>query len=526
MATSAEAAEDSRPAQHEHPGWWPLVAICIAVFMLLIDITVVNVALPDIQRELGATFDSLQWIIDAYALTLAAFLLTAGSLGDRLGRRLVFVVGIAIFALASLACGLSTDTTMLSSFRAVQGIGGAIMFATSLALIASTYQGRDRGTAFGIWGAVVGASVAIGPLVGGVLVTSLGWSWIFFVNLPVAALAIGMSLSRLPESKDPQAGGIDWVGLVTFSGALAALIVALIQGNDRGWTSVHILLLLGGSAFLLIVFGLWERRLDDPMFDLDLFRKPAFAGAQTTAFCLSAAVFSLFLYLSLYLQNVLGFSAFQTGLRFLPISGMSLIVAPMAGRLTNRLPFRLLISVGLGIATAGLLLQYGLDAQSDWTALLAGFLVMGTGIGSVNAPLGSLAVGVVEPRRSGMASGINSTFRQVGIATGTAAFGAIFQSQVHSTLAKDLPVDRLPAGVSIDSIASAVSAGGTRQVLANVPPQFRDTFTHAARDAYTSGLNELFLVAAAVAFAGAVLGALLLRQRDLVSSGVGAGGGH
>ncbi|MFL6138711.1 MAG: MFS transporter [Frankiaceae bacterium] len=517
MASATPDGRDSRESS-EQRSWWPLVAVCVAVFMLLMDIAIVNVALPAIERELGAGFDDLQWVIDAYALTLAAFLLTAGSLGDRLGRRRVFVLGIVVFALASLACGFAQSPGQLSAFRAVQGIGGAVMFANSLALIAATYHGRDRGTAFGVWGATTGASVAVGPLVGGALVSGLSWRWIFFVNLPIAAMAIYVTLRRLGESRDERARGIDWWGLVTFSGALALLVYALIRGNDVGWTSAATLAELAGSAALLLGFVIVETRSAEPMFDLGLFRKSAFVGAQVVAFCLSAAAFSLFLYLTLYLQNVEGFSAFQTGLRILPITVMALIVAPITGKLTERVPFRVLLGVSLIVTSAGLALITRVGATSSWTAALPGFIVLGAGIGATNPPLSSLAVGVVEPQRAGMASGISSTFRQVGIATGTAAFGAIFQSRVTSVLAGHLAGTPAPPGTA-DRLGKAVSSGAIGTASTRLPEQARAAFASAARDAFASGLDRLLWIAAAIAAAGAVLAAALIKQDQLVSSG-------
>jgi EmrB/QacA subfamily drug resistance transporter len=504
----------------ESRSWWPLVAVCIAMFMLLMDISVVNVALPDIERELRARFEDLQWVIDAYALTLAAFLLTAGSLGDRLGRRRVFVTGIVVFAAASLACGFAQSPAQLSGFRAVQGIGGAIMFANSLALVAATYHGRDRGTAFGVWGATAGASIAVGPLVGGALVSGLSWRWIFFVNLPIAAVAVYITLRRLHESRDEHARGIDWWGLVTFSGAFALLVYALIRGNDAGWTSASTLTELAGCAALLIAFIAIEARTAEPMFDLGLFRNSAFVGAQVVAFCLSAAAFSLFLYLALYLQDVEGFSALGTGLRVLPITAMSLLVAPFAGKLTERIPFRALLGVALLMTAIGLALMTRVSATSGWTAALAGFIVLGAGIGTANPPLGSLAVGVVEPKRAGMASGINSTFRQVGIATGTAAFGAIFQSRVTSVLAGHLAGTPTPPG-AVSGLGKEVSSGAIDAAAARLPGPARADFVAAAHDAFTAGLDRLLWIAVAVAAIGAVLAVLLIKQRDLVSSGQG-----
>src|SRR2546426_3614747 len=258
--------------------WWTLIAVCVATFMLLLDITVVNVALPAIQKDLNASLSSLQWVVDAYSLTLAAFLLTAGSFADRIGRRRVFTAGFAIFTFASFLCGISGNATLLNLARGLQGVGGAAMFATSLALLAQEFQGRERGTAFGVWGATIGGAVAVGPLVGGVLTDGLGWEWIFFVNVPIGIATIVLTQARVHETRDPTASGVDWIGTATFSGALMALVFALIRGNAEGWGSALIVGLLAAAAVLLVVFVLVELRQDHPMLDLTLFRKPTFAG--------------------------------------------------------------------------------------------------------------------------------------------------------------------------------------------------------------------------------------------------------
>ncbi|MEJ5915148.1 MFS transporter [Pseudokineococcus sp. 1T1Z-3] len=519
---TGQSSGEPGPGQQPSGGkWWPLVAVAVAIFMLLVDVTIVNVALPDVEADLSASFSDLQWVIDAYALTLAAFLLTAGSVGDRVGRKRIFVIGIVVFALASLGCGLAGSPGVLTAFRAVQGVGGAIMFATSLALLASSYSGRDRGVAFGVFGAVTGASVAVGPLVGGLLVTTLSWRWIFFVNLPVAAVAVVISLARLRESRNPQARGIDVPGLLTFSLGLALLVFGLIRGNEQGWDAASTWLQLGGALVLLVAFVVLQSRREDPMLDLALFRRPAFVGAQVAAFTVSAALFSLFLYLTLYLQNVLGFSALQTGVRLLAVSGMAFLVAPVAGRLTDRVPFRVLIPSGLALLAVGLLLMRGLDADSAWTALLPGFVAAGAGIGLVNAPLGALAVGVVDRRRSGMASGINNTFRQVGIATGTAAFGALFAAHITDAVGTALAGSGLPAQAQ-EGVVEAVTSGAIDRVAAQLPAPAQEAFVQAAREAFTSGMDQLFLVGAVVAGVGAVLCALLIRQRDLDAASSGA----
>src|SRR3954451_13457034 len=275
--------------------WWTLVAVCTATFMLLLDITIVNVALPAIERALDASFSDLQWVVDAYALGLATCVLTAGALADLFGRKRLFLIGVVLFTIASAACGIANDPLFLIVARGIQGIGGAIMFATALALISQEFHGRERGPAFGIWGATVGGAVAIGPLAGGVLTSWLSWRWIFLVNLPIGVGAVLLSMRQLRESRDPDHSRLDPIGLVTLIGGLLCLILALIEGNERGWSSALILSLFGAAAVLLIVFVISQTREATTMVDLNLFARPAFVGAQTTAFSISSSMFAMFL---------------------------------------------------------------------------------------------------------------------------------------------------------------------------------------------------------------------------------------
>jgi EmrB/QacA subfamily drug resistance transporter len=457
--------------------WWTLAAVSLGVFMLLLDITIVVVALPDIERSLGAQLSDLQWVIDAYALSLAAFLLTAGVIADRVGRRIVFSVGIVVFTLGSLLCGLAGDPTFLAIARAIQGVGGAIMFATSLALISTAYQGRDRGIAFGAFGAVTGVAVAIGPVLGGAITSGLSWRWIFLVNLPIGIATLAVTLRYIVESRDPRPRRLDWAGFATFSAGLALLVFALIRSNEAGWSSTEVAGSLSAAVMLLLVFGIVEALQREPMFDLSLLRVPTFVGGLAAAFGISASLFSLLTYLVLYMQNLLGYSAIEAGVRFLPLTLAIFFTAAVAGRLSATVPTRLLIGPGFLLIGIGLLLMHGIDVSSEWTALLPGMIVAGVGAGLVNVPLASTAVAVVEPARAGMASGINSTFRQAGIATGVAALGAIFAAA-------------LPEG----------------------------TRGPAAAQGFVDGINDILLVGALIAFAAAVASFTLIRQRDYIAN--------
>ncbi len=495
--------------------WWTLTVVCVATFMLLLDITIVNVALPKISSSLHASFSDVQWVIDAYALTLAALLLTAGVLADLFGRRLLFAIGLGLFALTSLLCAVSPSALFLICARGAQGVGGAIMFATSLALLAQEFHGRERGTAFGVWGATIGASAAVGPLLGGVLTQAFGWPSIFLINVPIGIAAAALTLAKVAESRNPEGTRVDWIGTTTFTAALFLLVFAITRGNAEGWGSPLIVSLLAGSAVLLAVFTIAQLKLPYAMFDLSLFRKPTFVGASIVAFALSASLFAMFLYLTLYLQTILGLSPLQTGLRFLPVTVVSFFVSAISGNLTERVPVRLLMSGGLVLVGAGLLLMRGLSVASHWTALLPGFVAAGAGMGLVNPAIASTAIGVVPPQRSGMASGISSTFRQIGTATGIAVLGSIFESALSSKLAPELA--RSAVAGHNGQIARAVAAGGSQSVLVRVPPVHRAQAAAAIHGAFASALDDILLVGAVVALIGAVLGFALVRRSDFAT---------
>jgi EmrB/QacA subfamily drug resistance transporter len=439
--------------------------------------------------------------------------LTGGALADLYGRKRLFLIGVVLFTIASAACGGSNDPLFLIIARGVQGLGGALMFATALALLSQEFHGRERGTAFGLWGATIGAAVAIGPLAGGMLTSWLSWRWIFFVNIPIGAGAVILGSAKLHESKDPEQARLDPPGLVTLTGGLLCLILALIEGSKQGWTSTVIIALFAGAILLLGAFIATQATERVTMIDLSLFGRPAFVGAQVTAFAISSTLFAMFLYITLYLQNILGLSPLQTGVRFLPLSLLAFVVAPVAGRLSTRLPIRALIGTGLALCGIAMFLMSLVTVHSSWLVLLPGFLVGGVGIGLVNAPLASTAVSTVRVERAGMASGINNTFRQVGIATGIAALGAIFQNQVHSKVTTAL------AGLpNASGIAHSFSNGQQAQAIAAAPAGLRAHLTEVAKASFVSGFHDILLVGAIIALCGAVLAAVLIRPQDFVAS--------
>jgi EmrB/QacA subfamily drug resistance transporter len=495
--------------------WWTLAAVCTGTFMLLLDVTIVNVALPEVQAGLKAGLGDLQWIVDAYALSLSALLLTAGSLADLFGRRRLFTIGLVIFTLGSLLCGLAQDPLMLILSRAGQGVGGAIMFATSLALLASTFQGKERGTAFGIWGGVTGIAVAVGPILGGLLTTGISWRAIFIVNVPIGIIGVFVTVLKVEESRQPHAHRPDWLGVSFLTGGLIGLVYGLIRAGEISWSNWGVAVSLIAGGVLLIAFVVAESRVANPMFDLSLFKVPTFVGGSIAAFAMNASLFAMLLYLVLYLQDVKQYSALGAGLRLLVMSAGTLATSTIAGRLTSHVPIRWLIGPGLALVALGLFLMGGLHPTTDWTHLIPGFIIGGAGAGLVNPPLASTAVGVVEPRRSGMASGINTTFRQVGIATSIAALGTIFTRAVRTELQHSL--QHTAVAHQIPAIITQVKGGDLQSALALVPAQYRGQVTVAAGTGFSNGINDLLIVTGVVAVVGALAALLLIRTKDFAA---------
>jgi EmrB/QacA subfamily drug resistance transporter len=415
--------------------WLPLVAICLGAFILLVDVTIVNVALPRMGSDLNAPFSALQWVMDIYALALAALLMVAGSLGDLFGHRRLYAIGLGVFSVASLGAALSPDAGALIAARAVQGIGGAAMFATSAALVAATYQGRDRGVAFGVWGAVNGAAAAAGPILGGLLTQGFGWQAVFLVNLPIAAVALAITVRAFPAGRRRE-GRLDLPGAATFTLAAAALTYALIRGGEEGWTDALTVTAFAVTAVAATAFVAVEARSGNPMLDLALLRRPGFTGLLTGALLYSVGAFSGLVYFSLWLQNVLGLSPIRGGLALMPLAGSAFVVAAVAGRHMHRFAARVPVGGGLFLIGAGSAILWAtIHSSSGQSAAFAGLAVVGVGVGLTTPVLVSATVDAVPPHRAGMAGGAVNTARQLGMTLGIALFGAVFTARLRDVTA-------------------------------------------------------------------------------------------
>ncbi|MFE9601060.1 MFS transporter [Streptomyces hokutonensis] len=466
--------------------WGPLTAVCLGTFMLLLDVTIVVVALPDMARSLHASLSDLQWVVDGYALALAALLLGFGAAADILGRRRVHVAGLVLFAVASLLCGLAGGPGALVAARAVQGVGAAAMLATTLPLLGSVYQGRRRSVALGVWGAVSGAAAAVGPVLGGVLTEGPGWRWIFFVNLPVSVAAVWLTLRVVPESKGPRGMRIDWAGTVAFAGFAGGVTYAVVRAGEDGWGATPTLVSFALAALALVCFVLVERRVAHPLLDLGLLRKPAFVGVMAGGLAFNGVAFGGMPYLSIWLQTVLGMSPVRGGLTLLPLTGAAVVVSVLAGKLLHGVPARLTIGGGLLLIGTGCFCQAVLGAGSDWTALVPGLVLVGVGTGLVAPGIAGAALAAVPAERAGMAGGAVNTVRQLGYALGVAVSGTVLTSRMRDTLPHD---------------AAHTLAGGGAGAL-------RGAFSeHALRAAFASGLDSAFVTAG---FVGTAAGALVL----------------
>jgi EmrB/QacA subfamily drug resistance transporter len=460
----------------ENRKWITLAAVAFGLFMIMLDNTVVNVALPAIEHDLHVSISSLEWVVTAYALTFAALLITGGKLGDLYGRKRIFIVGIAIFTLSSLACGLAPSAGFLIGARAVQGVGAALMNPASLSIITATFPPRERGQAIGIWAGVSAMALAIGPLVGGVIVDNINWNWIFFINVPVGVLGIAVSQYAIRESRDTShEQSIDLPGLALSGAGLFAVSYALIEGNKHGWTSPEILGLFAAAVALLVAFVLVEHFQRLPMLDLSLFKIGSFTGANLVAMLVSLGMFGVFFFVSLYIQNILHFSPTKAGASFLPMTLLIILVAPMAGKASDRIGSRWLMGGGMTLVGISLLLYQRVGLHSTFWTLLPAMLLGGVGMAMTMSPMTAAAMGSVPVDKAGVGSGVLNSFRQLGGSLGIAMMGAIVASYVT---------------------AAPRSPQGAQQ--------------------FVNGLHAALLVSAAITFAAAAVAVALVRTRPEV----------
>jgi EmrB/QacA subfamily drug resistance transporter len=464
----------------ENRKWWTLGSLSFALFMIMLDNTVVNVALPAIKSDLGISTSELEWTVAAYALTFASLLLTGGKLGDLLGRRLIFVIGLVVFTASSLFCGLSSSATELIAARGVQGVGAALMMPSTLSIISATFAVRERGMAIGIWAGVSAMALAIGPLLGGIITEHISWNWIFYVNVPVGAVGIVAALLVVPESRDTaREQRLDLPGLLTSGIGLLAIVYALIEANQYGWTSARILGLFAIGAVALVAFVLLEMHQRLPMLDLSLFKSGTFAGANLVAILVTLAMFGIFVFFPIYMQTYRGWSPIQAGAALLPWTVMIVIFAPIAGKLSDRVGSRWLMAGGMTVVALCCMLLSTVTLHSTFWHMLPAFVLGGLGMSFVMTPMSAAAMGAAPVDKAGVASGVLNTFRQVGVALGIAITGAIVA----------------------DRAAASARDGAS-------PPQ-----------AFVDGLTFGMRVSAAICLAAAVAAAVLVRRYRHVEPG-------
>ena len=493
--------------------WWTLAAMCFALFMIMLDNTVVNVALPSIQRDLGASLSSLEWTVNAYTLTFAVLLVTGGRLGDIFGRRRVFLTGVVMFAASSALIGLAPTQSWLVAGRALQGMGAAFMMPGTLSIISNTFPPAERGRAIGTWAGVSALALALGPAVGGALTEYVSWRAIFFLNLPVAIGAVIVTLFAVRESFDKTVDRrVDFAGIGTLSVGLSALVLALVEGNGWGWGSPEIIGLLITAVTGLTAFVLVEMHGKTPMVQFEFFRSRSFLGANAVAFIVSFAMLAMFFFIALYMQNILHYSALEAGIRFLPSTVVIIFAAPIAGRLADRIGPRIPMTVGLSLAALALYLQSNLTAESGYGDLLVPFMIMGLGMGLTMSPMSTAAMNAVSPDKAGVASGILSMSRMVGGTFGVAAIGALFQTLSKDKLTTDLAGTQLSAAQHA-AVQDGIGGGDPGQALKGLDPSTAQDVARSMKDAFVHCLSGSLKLSTAVAAAGAVLAFVLVESK-------------
>jgi len=487
-----------------------LITMCFALFMVMLDSTVVNLALPTIQRELHAGFSELQWIVDAFVLALASLLLTGGTLGDMFGRRKAFMTGVALFIGGSVVCALAPNVTVLIAARALQGVGGAVMMPSTLSIITNTFgDPKERAQAIGLWAGISGLALAIGPLIGGTMVDNLGWQSIFWINLPIGLLALVLARIFVPESSDRAGRSLDLPGQATAVVGLAALTYAFIEANTYGWTSARIVTCFAVAAVSLTAFLLIEWLSATPMLQLQFFRNRTFSGANLVGVIVSFGFFGVIFFLSLFLQNVQGYTPTQAGVRQLPVSLAVMATAIVAGRITGRFGARLPVTAGLVVAGSALLLMTTVQATTSYADFWYFLLLMGIGTGLIMSPMTTAIMGTVPPARAGMASATSNTLRQVGSVFGIAVLGNIVTRSFTQHLQDALAVLRLPPAVARGILAMAnqgQQSGG--KLPAGVDPR---AIHHMIGSSFTSGLHVALWISGILLIVGAPIAYTTIR---------------
>jgi EmrB/QacA subfamily drug resistance transporter len=493
---------------HPNRKWYTLAAMCFALFMIMLDNTVVNVALPSIQQSLHTNPQSLEWTINAYVVTFAALILLGGKLGDRFGRKRMFLVGLAIFTLSSAACALATTDTQLIAFRAVQGAGGALMNPLSLSIIVTAFPRKQVATAIGIWAGISSLGLALGPLLGGFLVDQVDWSAVFWINVPIGVIAAAVTLYAVDESRDPTARTLDFLGTVLVTGGLFALVYGLIETNTHAWLSSFTLGFMALAIVLLAGFVLWESRQKDPMVPLEFFKKRSFDASAIVVALTGFSLFGIIFFLTLYFQNVRGYSAQGAGALTLPLTGMTMIVAPLAGKLNPRVGPRVLMTVGMLLTSAALLTLSQIGVHSSyWVMIVPAYVAMGIGIAMTMPTTASTAMGSVSPDKAGIASGVVNASRQVGGALGIAVLGTVGASVASShwsTFTQSAPAAERP---KLTALGEAVVGGQARAIGKQAGTAAQD----AAASSFVHGLNAAMYVGSGLTLAAAVIAFLGLK---------------
>jgi EmrB/QacA subfamily drug resistance transporter len=499
-------AHRHRLITEENSRWWTLAAMCFALFMVMLDNTVVNVSLPSIQRDLHASLSSLEWTVNAYTLTFAVLMVTGGRLGDIFGRRRMFLFGVVVFGFSSLAIGFSPSDAWLVGFRAVQGAGAAFMMPGTLSIITQAFPPEQRGTAIGTWAGVSAMALAIGPVLGGFLTQDVNWRAIFFINPPIAVVAVAVTLFAARESRDETVDRtVDIPGIAAITVGLTALVLALVEGNSWHWGSARVVTLLIVAALGLVGFAVIETRVRAPMVNFSFFRSRSFLGANTVGFFVSFAMLAQFFFLALYMQNILHYSPLQAGIRFLPSTLILVVMGPLAGRLTDRVGPRPLMTLGLLVVSASILIQSGITVHTSYLRLLPGFVLMGLGIGMVMSPMSTAAMNSVERTKAGAASGTLSMSRMVGGTFGVAVMGALISTIGRSHIDSSLP--HAPAALRAQ-LADSLGAGGSLQ-----GHHASAAVISAVREAFVSALGSGLTIGAVVTFCGAIAAWFLIEPK-------------